>query len=95
MYEEPRIRARAYAGKRAKVVVGMEKTFCRTFRIGLGLALREGKKDNTKYTKQYKTTQLQTMAHAHTCTHTNDKHTRNRTRYNAMQIYMKIFVTSK
>ena len=38
---------------RAKVVVGMEKAFCRTFRIGLGLALREGKKGNTKYTKQH------------------------------------------
>ena len=63
---------------RAMVVVGMKKAFCRTFRIGLGLALREGKKDNTKYTKQYKTTQLQTMVHAHTHTHTHTQTTNTR-----------------
>ena len=39
------------------------------------------------------TTDNGTRTHIHT--HTNDKHTRNRTRYNVMQIYMKIFITSK
>ena len=94
--QEPRIRARVYAGKRRKLegngAVGMGGTLCPTLQIGLGLGGKE------RQHKTHRTTQMNnitTMAHTHTHTHTHDKHTRNRTRYNDMQIYMKILIISK